>query len=361
MTEPKRVAKPKNQASLKDELNEVANRSSTAEGPNLKRALAKPRAKRRANLSKKPAQKSKGTPDQSYDALFEKWDEEEFTPEEYMLEVPVDSLESAVGYTSLFRQMHQGFIRRVAFYKTAEGGSLSIEEARAKAFHACSSKEEAKKEFRSMMRLPLESLNFVDLLELHRLAPRAAERLWENAKLEGQMEFLSGHLGANISFPEGYMKQVWNIARYLGVRESFIQDWKPTGGIEFSLIDMLTQAYFQWQYWIEQTIKRSQTRERAEHPEYSRWKAQRKEEFRANGWEEGYWNRPYVSEQQALEHAVQMADRWNRIYMRTLRQLRDLRRYAPVTINNPNQVNIAADGGQQVNISDGVGSEAKSK
>ena len=51
----------------------------------------------------------------------------------------------------------------------------------------------------------------------------------------------------------------------------------------------------------------------------------------------------------ALEHAVQMADRWNRIYMRTLRQLRDLRRYGKVTINNPTQVNIAADGGQQVN------------
>ena len=39
--------------------------------------------------------------------------------------------------------------------------------------------------------------------------------------------------------------------------------------------------------------------------------------------------------------------------MRTLRNLRDLRRYSvPVTINNPRQVNIAAEGGQQVNISE---------
>jgi hypothetical protein len=51
----------------------------------------------------------------------------------------------------------------------------------------------------------------------------------------------------------------------------------------------------------------------------------------------------------AIEHAAQMADRWNRIYLRTLRNLRDLRRYS-VTINNPQQVNIAADGGQQVNV-----------
>lgn len=58
-----------------------------------------------------------------------------------------------------------------------------------------------------------------------------------------------------------------------------------------------------------------------------------------------------MSEHAAIEHAAQMADRWNRIYMRTLRNLRDLRRYSvPVTINNPQQVNIATDGGQQVNV-----------
>jgi hypothetical protein len=35
----------------------------------------------------------------------------------------------------------------------------------------------------------------------------------------------------------------------------------------------------------------------------------------------------------------------------TLRQMRELRRYqVPVKINNPKQVNIAADGGQQVNV-----------
>ena len=49
---------------------------------------------------------------------------------------------------------------------------------------------------------------------------------------------------------------------------------------------------------------------------------------------------------------MQMADRYNRLFLRSLRQLRDLRRYrVPVTINNPQQVNIAADGGQQLNVS----------
>ena len=308
-------------------------------------------------LAKKPKARPKSVSEAQdrsdpYDSLFEAWEDADVVGDDYEVDIPIDSMESRIGYTSLFRQMHQAYVRRAAYYRSAAGGSLSPEEARARAFHACTSKEEAKKEFSTLMRLPVEDLNFVDLMELQGFAPRVAEHLWEKTKLEGRKEFYSGHLGANISFPVGYMKQVWNIARYLGVRDSFIDDWQPNGGIEMSLIDMLTQSYFQWQYWLEQTVKRSVTRERETHPEYSRWMAKREKEMRADGWTDGYWLRPTVSEQQALEHSVQMADRWNRIYMRTLRQLRDLRRYAPVTINNPTQVNIAADGGQQVNVAE---------
>lgn len=173
--------------------------------------------------------------------------------------------------------------------------------------------------------------------------------MWEKLKREGRAEFESGHLAANISFPVGYMKQLWNIARYLGVRESFIADWKPKGGIEVAPIDMMAQNWFQWQYWLEQTVKRSKTKEQETHPDYAEFLKQREQVYKEHGWTDGYWSRPYVTEQQALEQAVQMADRFNRIFMRTLRQLRDLRRYSPVTINNPNQVNIATDGGQQIN------------
>lgn len=287
-----------------------------------------------------------------YDSLFEKWDEKSDIPKDFQIDVPVDSLESCVGYSSLFRQMHKAFVRQVAFYKTSAGGSLSVEDARAKAFHACTSKEEAKEHFKEIMELPIDLLNFVDLMKLQNEAPRVAEWLWEQTKREGRKEFESGHLAANITFPEGYMKQVWNIARYLGVRESFIDEWGPKGGIEVAMIDMLAEAYFQWQYWLEQTVRRSQTKEQLEHPEYSRWKACLQRENKWYERDEGYWVRPLVSEERALEHAVQMADRFNRIFMRTLRQLRDLRRYTPLTINNPNQVNIATDGGKQINISD---------
>ncbi len=285
-----------------------------------------------------------------FNAMFDRWEDVGPKREDSMKGIPIDSLESRVGYSSLFRQMHQAFVRTVAYYRSPDGGSLPAEEARARAFHACENEEEAKERFSTLMELPLESLNFLDLMELQYEAPRVAERFWERAKREGRKEFESGHLSANIAFPAAYMKQVWNIARFQGVRESFVDEWQPKGGIEISLIDMMSQAYFQWQYWVEQTVTRSQTREREEHPDYTSFKLQKQVENRRNGWTDGYWFRPSVSEQQALEHSVQMVDRWNRIFLRTLRQLRDLRRYAPVTINNANQVNIASDGGQQVNV-----------
>lgn len=341
MTKVKTKIKDKPKKNLADKLNEVPMQTDSAQ--------------MQTTDNEKAEQTETIKDDSYYDAMFEIWDEIGIIPEDFKVDVPIDSLESRVGYTSLFRQMHQSFIRTVAFYRSSAGGSLSSEDARKAAFHVCEDEKEAKKVFELMMRLPLECLNFVDLMRLQQFAPRVAERFWERAKSEGRAEFESGHLAANITFPVGYMKQVWNIARYLGVRESFIADWNPQGGIEVALIDMMAQSWFQWQYWLEQTVKRSETREREEHPEYSRWKTQRERESKAYGWTDGYWNRPYVSEQQALEHAVQMADRFNRIFMRTLRQLRDLRRYSPVTINNPNQVNIAADGGQQVNVIDDKG------
>lgn len=283
--------------------------------------------------------------------LFERWEAGVFEPQDFETRIPSISLEACIGYSSLYRQMHHAFVNKVAYYCSEAGGSLSIDDARANAFHACTDTEEAKKEFNMLLGQRVENLNFVDLLELHNFTPRVAERLWENYKQEGRKEFESGHLAANINLPVDYMKGLWNVARYLGVRESFIDDWNPRGGIEVALIDMMAQSWFQWQFWLEQTVKRSQTREKELHPECSRWLAQRNRELKSFGVIDGYWNRPLVSEQQAVEHAVQMADRFNRIFMRTLRQLRDLRRYAPVTINNPNQVNIASDGGQQVNVS----------
>ena len=59
---------------------------------------------------------------------------------------------------------------------------------------------------------------------------------------------------------------------------------------------------------------------------------------------------PRVSRAAAIEQPA-MVDRFNRLFLRTLRALRDLRRYAPtVMVQHAAQVNI---GGQQVNVAGG--------
>ena len=284
----------------------------------------------------------------SSDDVFDQLDSEEFVPKDTM-EVFTESIEASVGYSSLIRLLNESYHDRITFFMSERGGSLNIEEARKKAFRRCEDTEEAKKYFRFLHSLPVDALNFGDLGSLWRAAPRVAERLWEQIKVEARKEFESGHSAANTVLPPGLTREAWQVARYLGVRESFISEWKPRGGIEISLIDMLAQTWFQWQYWLEQSILRAQTEPRREHRDYREWKARMEEQRASDSSGEGYWFQPYVSEQEALDHAVQMVDRWNRMYVRTLRQLRDLRRFSPVTINNAKQVNIAAEGGNQIN------------
>lgn len=70
---------------------------------------------------------------------------------------------------------------------------------------------------------------------------------------------------------------------------------------------------------------------------------------------DGYWKAPRVETAAALEQSAAMAERFNQMALRTLRALRDLRRYAPaVIVQNAGQVNVA---GQQVNVNQSRGAD----
>ncbi len=270
--------------------------------------------------------------------------------------VYADSIECAVGYNSLIRLLGHHFVKQVAYYRSKEGGALPIDEARARAYRECKDEEQAKELLDLLTSRSIDSISFRDLLELHSYSAAMAQNLWEVIKRHAQDEFESGHLAASVFEPVDSMKDAWTRARFLGLRESFAAEWQPRGGIELSMIDAMAQAFMQLQYWTEQTVVRSRTEPRQEAYEYREWKRYQRE-AKTDSWKCGHWDIPYVREQDAIQHAAEMADRWQRMYFRAVRQLRDWRRYSPqVTINNPQQVNIgeqvnvAADGGQQVNL-----------
>ena len=71
-----------------------------------------------------------------------------------------------------------------------------------------------------------------------------------------------------VSWPLGTW--AWRKARYLGVRQSFIDEWQPQGRIEIAMVDMHAQAFFIYLHWTEESAKRAQTEPRREIEEYVR-------------------------------------------------------------------------------------------
>lgn len=191
----------------------------------------------------------------------------------------------------------------------------------------------------------VESLSWFDLERLFRLEPAAAEALWNWLKTEARADFESGSLAAKIFETAEWRHYPWRRAQYVGIRDAFVDDYKPRGAIELSMIEMAVTAYFLYYYWTEELMRRSDTKALPEL--FSREERQRMDSHK------GYyeWVPLRVSEQDAIEHAAQMADRFRRQYLSVLRSLRDYRRWgAPVIINNEGQVNIAEGWAQQLNL-----------
>ena len=126
-------------------------------------------------------------------------------------------------------------------------------------------------------------------------------------------------------------------AQFSVMLDAFTRAWEPRNAIEQSLVETLVQAYIAYNSWLGAATAAT------EHAAYAA------EAIESKAKQHESWNPPRLTSLQTIESAMIMADRFNRLFLRTLRQMRDLRRYSlPVTINNPAQVNIN-EGGQQVN------------
>jgi len=140
-----------------------------------------------------------------------------------------------------------------------------------------------------------------------------------------------------------------------------VEEWKPRGAIELSMIEVLAVNYFLWRYWVMEHLQRAKSEPRRESQDYQQWRNDRKVSYMANGqlekreysghYLDGAWDVPYQNEADSLQQAVELADRFRRAYQSQLRAIRDWRRYSvPVIVQNAEQVNIAADGGTQTNV-----------
>jgi len=204
----------------------------------------------------------------------------------------------------------------------------------------------------SAQRTPACSLRWDEIATVAGNDPAAGLALWERVKASARAELHSGQRAAQAL--EGGGGTPMDRARFLVLREALCAEWQPRSAGERLLLDQLAIAQtllLQWTHTMTLRMGAQAARDGRDREVIRKREGKRE----GKGDVRGEWIPARVSEAEAMAESVQMVDRWNRMYLRTLRQLRDLRRYVPaVTINNAGggQVNIAAEGGQQVNLGD---------
>jgi hypothetical protein len=174
---------------------------------------------------------------------------------------------------------------------------------------------------------PPHQVTWFGLQNVANTDPARAVQRWEEVKHAALMELRSGHRAAKTM--DGLDGDCWQRAQFLAVRHDLAEAWQPRTGVERQLIDLMTQARVAVFQWMEKLARRSSVAS-------------------MNLPDDGMWKTPSMSDAEAVEQAAAMVDRFNKMFLRTLKALLDLRRVVPaVVVQNAGQVNVA---GQQVNV-----------
>ena len=182
---------------------------------------------------------------------------------------------------------------------------------------------------REAMTEPADQVSWWSLSPLIEADPEAGWAVWERVKAEAAEELESGHRAA---LALCWDDSPWQRAQFLAIRQAFIDEWQPSGGIELTLIDQMAQAHSLYLYWIERA-----------HVQAS---LEGHDSRTSNSARRGRWQPRSLGTAESLDQSAQMAERWQKLFVRALRALRDLRRHAPPV--------VLAGPGSQVNVRRGA-------
>lgn len=246
------------------------------------------------------------------------------TPSELQT-VTVKNAERAEGL-QLVREMASAFASTIEFYKSEMGGAKTDGEA----YQETLQRNEWRRS--CVEGLEPEKISWTHLAAIAEDDVNDSLKVWARIRDAADDELESGRRAAQVA---GSRSEPYAIAQFLAIRDAFADQWQPNGGIESAMIDMLTIAFSLQMYWSTVAHQRSIQTHNEQEKELHRYESKG-------------WKSPYQHEAAAVEQAYKLSDSYNRQFLRVLRQLRDLRRYSPVIIqNNGGQVNI---GEQQVNM-----------
>jgi hypothetical protein len=174
---------------------------------------------------------------------------------------------------------------------------------------------------------PVEHISWDDLGTLAEADPAACEAAWQRVYDSAETEVLSGNAAARAMKHFGY--RPIDRAVFLTLRDHLISEWEPRPGSELQIIDMMAQTLTLHGMWL------------------SRHSGQSILGFERSR-ESGQMLPPRVHEADALEQSAMMVERYQKMYLRLVRTLKELRKGSPpVVVQNAEQVNV---GQQQVNV-----------
>jgi hypothetical protein len=227
--------------------------------------------------------------------------------------------------TAIARRLGKEYKDRLDYY-TSEKQRKEYPHRTTEEHFALARQPDTKEYAEREMQTPPDAISWVSMESIMSYNPEMFWRKWEEVKEQAAHELTIGHTAAMACQPED---SPWNRAQYCAIRNELCRDWNPRNGIEQLLIDQMTQAYSQLMYW--QKIMMT-------------WMNLDSKAFRED-WDA---RTPRLSTFDAVNRASDMVDRFNRMFLRTLRALQNMRR-VPVIVQNAGQVNLAQ---QQVNISE---------
>jgi hypothetical protein len=179
--------------------------------------------------------------------------------------------------------------------------------------------------------LPADRVTWLDPDVLGRHDPDAAQRCWDAVKEAARREVRSGHRAARAL--EGAETSCWSRARFLAVRAELTDAWQPRNPAEQHLVDLMAQhqtLLWHWQDVLGAYASQAELSRRRPDPA------------------DRHLEPPRLSAADALDRAVRLVERFQRLYLRALLALQGLRRRPPLVVRRAGQVNI---GHQQVNYS----------
>lgn len=263
---------------------------------------------------------------------------------------------------SVIRELWRANLQMVTFYMKPEGGNLSLEDAIKQATTELQEGPMLEEEMERISAWHVDAISWYTLDRIFRSKPSYAEQIWQEVKCQALNDFKSGHFAAEMFERTDWQRDVWKRSHFVVVYEEMMKAYEPRDAIEHSMVEMVAVNFFLWRHWVQEHLQRATTEPRRESHDYQEWvkrnadttshyggsKHTRKRE---NHWTNGRWDIPYQHEADAIQQALEMADRCRRAFHSSVRSLRDWRRYSvPVIVQNAEQVNIAGEGAKQTNV-----------